>query len=121
MNNNNTIDGFIEESKNKRIILFGAGNEMQKCLETIVEKNHLEIDYVVDNDFRKWYSNIWGYEVKNPLALMKESKDEIVVLITSIYPFRIESQLKEMGIDNCFSSLLFIDEHINKEQFMVMF
>lgn len=120
MDKSNTLDNFLEQVKGKRVVLFGAGNEMLKCLETIIDCNNIKVDYIVDNDYRKWYSFLWGYEIKEPAVLKKENSDELVVLITSIYPFRIEEQLKQMNIKNYFSSLLFLEKHINQQQFIVM-
>ena len=94
---------------------------MINALELIINKHQIYVDYVVDNDFRKWYSNIWGYEVKEPSALMEEDSDNLVVLITSIYPLRIEEQLKNMNIKNYYSSLLFLETYIGRQQFAVFF
>lgn len=121
MNSNNTVENFLNVVKNKRLILFGAGNECLNCLETIIEANKIDIDYIVDNDYRKWYSKIWGYEIKEPTVLCEEEKENIVVLITSMYPLRIERQLKKIGICHIYASLLFLDRHINQQQFMVFF
>lgn len=122
MDKNNTFENFLcELEKGKKLVVFGAGgSEMLNCLETMLEPNNIKISYMVDNDYRKWNSKLWGYDVKEPRALEKENKDDLVVLVTSIYPLRIEKQLNDMGITNCYSSLLFIERHIGKQQFIVM-
>lgn len=121
MDSNNTIDNFIKTAKDKKVVLFGAGNQLLNVLETITDVNNITPDYIVDNDFRKWYSNIWGYEIKEPLVLLDEDMDNLVVLITSMYPLRIEEQLKKMGVKHYYSSLLFLEKHIGQQQFIVLF
>lgn len=121
MDSNNTIQNFLNAVKNKKLILFGAGNEMVECIERVIETNNVDISYIVDNDYRKWYSKVYGYEIREPAVLEEENKEQIVVLITSIYPLRIEKQLKRMGIFNSFSSLLFLERHINQQQFIILF
>ena len=122
---NNTKGNFLKlAQEGKRIILFGAGNEMVKAMEKIIYPNHLTVDYMVDNDFRKWYTKYFDIEIKEPTCLDSEDMDNIIVLITSIYPYRIEKQLNRLGGGGTkyyFSSLLFMEEHIGNEQFMLFF
>lgn len=117
---NNTLDNFLQCIPNKKVVMFGAGREMTICLDEIIDLYQISVEYVVDNDFRKWYTNFCGYEIREPEYLQQEAKD-VVVLITSIYPFRIENQLIRMGIKFYFSSLLFLERHIGKQQFVVYF
>lgn len=105
----------------RKLILFGAGAEMEKSMKHIIGPAQLKADYIVDNDFRKWYSRYFGMQIKEPDCLREEDPEHIVVLITSVYPYRIEKQLKRLGIKYYFSSLLFLEEHIGKYQFMVTF
>lgn len=118
---NNTLENFLQCIPNKKLVLFGAGNEMTVCLDKIIDAYHLNVEYLVDNDFRKWYTNYYGYEVREPQYLAREGIDAVVVLITSMFPFRIEQQLIRMGIKYYFSSLLFLERHMGKQQFIVYF
>lgn len=118
---NNTLDNFLQCIQNKKLVLFGAGNEMAVCLDKIIDAYHLNIEYIVDNDFRKWYTNYYGHEIREPKCLIRDNIDNIIVLITSMYPFRIEQQLIGMGIKYYFSSLLFLERHMGKQQFIVYF
>ena len=119
---NNTEHNFMQcVESGKKLILFGAGAEMKKAMELLIEPYSLKAAYVADNDFRKWYSRYCGIEIKEPACLEKEDAEEIVVLITSMYPYRIEKQLNRMGIKYYYSSLLFIEEHMGKQNFIFMF
>lgn len=118
---NNNLENFLCCIKDKKLVLFGAGNEMRECLDKIIDKYKMNVEYVVDNDFRKWYSNYLGYEIREPKCLIQDNLDGVVVLITSMYPFRIEQQLIRMGIKFYFSSLLFLERHMGKQQFIVYF
>lgn len=118
----NTEENFLScVREGKKIVLFGAGAEMTKTMNRIIQANQLNVAYVVDNDYRKWYSRCFGIEVKEPKCLLEESIENTVVLITSVYPYRIEKQLHSLGIRYYYSSLLFIEEQIGKQQFMVTF
>ena len=117
---NNTLENFLHCCRNRKLVLFGAGNEMHRAFSVFLECTDLRPAYIVDNDFRKWYSRILGYEVYEPSILREESLDELVVLITSIYPYRIKDQIERMrtGI-TYYSSLLFVEPMLGKYQFMV--
>lgn len=118
---NNTIDNFLQCASGKKLVLFGAGAEMNRALPLFIEKNNLVPEYLVDNDFRKWYSRIYGYKICEPEVLRTEDKKNLIVLITSIYPFRIKEQIEHLGVIHYYSSLLFIEHTMGKRQFMVTF
>jgi len=117
----NTIDSFLQCVKSKKLVLFGAGAEMNRALPLFIEKNGLIPKYLLDNDFRKWYSHLYGYKIYEPEILRDEDKNNLVVLITSIYPFRIKEQIERLGVIHYYSSLLFVEPMMGKHQFMVTF
>ncbi len=117
----NTIDGFLECLKNRKLVLFGAGEEMRGALLQFRETPEFCPAYVVDNDFRRWYSRYLGYEILAPEALNGENKDDSLVLITSQYPYRIKEQIERMGMIHYYSSYLFIEPRINNLNFLVRF
>ena len=116
---NNTFDHFISCVDGRKLILFGSGDEMKRSITTFLDEHQLKIDYLIDNDFRLWYSKIYGYTVHEPKVLLDERSDEVVLLITSLYPFRIKEQLHRLGVHNYFSSILFVEEKIGWRQFLV--
>lgn len=118
----NTEELFLKSVKGKKIVLFGTSIQMIEAIRCFLRPHDLfdSICYAVDNDYRKWYSNWFGIEIREPDCLKTES-EEIIVLITSQYPFRIEKQLLSYGIMDYFSFHLFLEEHIGKYQFMVTF
>lgn len=118
---NNTIDCFLECCWQKKLILFGAGDEMARALPLFVERYGLIPAYCVDNDFRKWYGDIFGIKVFEPQLLRTEDANNTVVLITSVYPYRIAQQIQTMGIKNYFSSVLFLEDKIEKVFFNLKF
>jgi FlaA1/EpsC-like NDP-sugar epimerase len=118
---NNTVDNFLRSAYCRKLVLFGAGNQMRRAYELFLDPNDLSPDYIVDNDFRLWNSSIFGCRVCEPSVLRDENPDEIVILITSLYPFRIKPQVERMGIYNYFASSLFVEPMIGARQFMVTF
>lgn len=119
----NTEENFIRETENKKIIIFGTSVQMQDAIINFLRPRGLysRIEYAVDNDFHKWYTNWGGIKIKEPITLKNENSEDVVVLICSQYPFRIEQQLLAYGITNYYSYHLFIEEHIGRYQFMVTF
>jgi FlaA1/EpsC-like NDP-sugar epimerase len=118
---NNTVDGFLECLGNKKLILFGAGEEMRNALSQFRETPAFRPAYAVDNDFRMWYSRYLGYEVHAPEVLNGEDKAASVILITSLYAYRIKEQLERMGMVHYYSSHLFIESKIDTLNFLVRF
>ncbi len=100
---NNSLENFLQCVQNKKLVLFGAGNELGVCFDKVIDAYHLDIEYIVDNDFRKWYTDYFGYEIREPQCMVRDDCNDMVVLITSIYPFRIEQQLIGMGIKYYYS------------------
>jgi hypothetical protein len=120
---NNTLENFLRCVKTKKLVLFGCGAEMNRALSLFIDCNGLAPEYAVDNDFRKWYNRQYmhGIQVLQPDILADEDKEKTLVLITSIYPYRIKPQIERYGILYYYSSLLFIEPHIGKRQFMLNF
>jgi FlaA1/EpsC-like NDP-sugar epimerase len=116
---NNTFESFLYCVGTKKLVLFGAGDEMARTFSMFLDCNNLRPAYIVDNDYRKWYSRIFGYKICEPAVLREESAEEVVVLITSLYPYRIKEQLEHLGVLHYYSSLLFIEGNIGKTQFLV--
>jgi len=118
---NNNQSEFLKEVKGKKLVLFGASEQMKESLKKFINPNGLSVAYAVDNDYRLWYSTVFGIDIYEPERLKTEDPDNLVVLITSRYPFRIEKQIKTYGINTYYSWHLFLEEHIGRYQFMVFF
>ncbi|MDR2554230.1 MAG: hypothetical protein LBC64_02270 [Fibromonadaceae bacterium] len=118
---NNSIDDFLLNAKDKKLVIFGAFLEGEKALKTICEPNNIIPAYFVDNDFRKHYGCFWGYKIYEPSVLIAENKENTIVLIATQTPFRIKDQIERMGVIHYYSSLLFIEPVINKRQILITF
>lgn len=108
---------FEEQSKGKKIFVFGVGYGMDYFLRNCCD--NIEIYGVLDNDRHKqhqklgWYcSEAWQTEYENiiiqePDILNTYKPQDIVVLITSAnYYQSIIEQLQQEGIDNVFLLLM---------------
>jgi FkbM family methyltransferase len=102
---------FIEESKDNKIILFGAsafGQKVFKCLSSY----GLCIDCFCDNDKNKWNSQYCGLKVISPETLSRQEKTLKIVVSSECFE-EINIQLKEMGFVNIFFfSSYFLYEHL---------
>ena len=83
-------------SKQKKLILFGAGAGGVRTLSLYL-KNY-EVSYFCDNDSQKWGKTVMGFPVYPPDKLFEEDPKRIVVLITSFYFYDILRQLMDMNI-----------------------
>lgn len=83
--------------KNKKFILFGAGNMCRNYMKCYGEK--YPPLFTCDNNPKLWGTMFEGLEVKDPEELKKLPKDCCVV-ICNIYYREIEAQLREMGVEN---------------------
>lgn len=78
-------------------VLFGAGN---MCRNYMINygKDYPPL-FTCDNNSANWGKTFEGLEVKNPEELKNLPKDT-AVLICNVYYREIESQLRDMGIEN---------------------
>jgi len=86
----------IKNILSKNIIIFGAGSSGVKTMKTL-KAFQLDLKYYSDNVKSKWNNKLKGIEVINPLKLI-ETKDENVVIISSIYEQEIKEQLLSYGL-----------------------
>lgn len=85
----------------KKIVLFGSGQQAQYFLTHEEEKYRPA--YIVDNDAKKWGKMLDGIVIENPKTLLKESGENVSVIIANIYWEEISRQLDEMGIEDYYS------------------
>lgn len=97
-----TWEEFEEAIKRKKLIIFGAGS----ALDDIFSKYDDDIEYIVDNDEKKWQCTYQGVNIYSPAKLKEENVEEIIVLISSVFVKSISEQLKEYGCNNIFSKRL---------------
>lgn len=88
----------FEETDGKSIVLFGTGNMIHDYLQKADEK--FKPDFYVDNDSRKWGTELGGTPVKNPEVLKTIPIEKLHVVICNNYFREIGSQLRAMGIEN---------------------
>jgi len=92
------FEWFLDGLAGKSIVVFGAGKMLEYYLDH--EGKKYPPEFAVDNDEKKWGSNVKGIPVKQPQSILAIPKDNLRLLICSIYYREIAKQLREMGIDN---------------------
>ena len=110
----NTFKSFFEFSKNRKLVLFGAGDKSTVCIKEFLDPNGLEVNYIIDNDFRLWHSKHMGFNIYPVTQILKEPKDSYVILITLDKPYRIAAYLEDLQVGNYFSSHLFLEPYFEK-------
>ena len=86
---------FNNHAKDRRLIIFGAGNSAKKFISLYAHE--YKIEFIVDNDPKLWGKYLNGIPVFHIAKLKEFSSDEIVVLICG--PFNImRHELVALGI-----------------------
>jgi len=94
----------LKNSKDKKFLVFGAGDSLRIWLERYGLKSQTE--FIFDNDPLKWGTEAYDLPIRNPAELPKLIKENTRVLIASIYHKKIAEQLRKMGIEDFY---IFID------------
>lgn len=77
----------------KKVIIFGASENAKRLLAN----NNIVVEYFVDNDDKKWGGTFLNHFIKAPDILLNEKKDNIYIIVASIYYPEIAEQLKKLG------------------------
>lgn len=83
----------LTKIKKRKIVFFGTGSACMKIIECFP----LDISFFVDNDANKWDQKIQMLNIHSPSKLMKESKDDLAIIVVSQYYPEISNQLEKMG------------------------
>lgn len=78
----------------KTYVIFGAGKAGLDLIRVFPSK------YIVDNDPAKWGTYYKGILICSPEQLVQEEKEQVRILIASMYFPQIQSQLDAMGFEN---------------------
>jgi FkbM family methyltransferase len=81
---------------NKKLVLFGAGEIAASAIVLYLEK--YDIQYICDNDSRKWGSEFMGIEVCPPSKLLTENNQDVLVMVATKYRAEIVVWLLEHNI-----------------------
>jgi lipopolysaccharide cholinephosphotransferase len=94
----------LREIKNKKVLIFGAGDSLRIWLERYSEG--LEVMCAFDNSPAKWNSIAYGVPVRSPDDLPKLFNENTRLIIASVYYKEISKQIEKMGITDYY---IFID------------
>lgn len=94
--------------KKKSILIFGTG-DFGQIITDFLNRIGLSPTYYLDNDKRKWGGIFNSKPIESPEILNCENKDNILILIASMYFKEISIQLKEMGFKENYNFLYALD------------
>ncbi|MCM3338753.1 CatB-related O-acetyltransferase [Paenibacillus sp. MER TA 81-3] len=86
-----------EQLMNKNIIIFGTGKG-GRLTHFVLKTMGYSITYFVDNDQSTWNKSLLGNTIHSPASLLNEQKDNVIVLVASMYHQDISEQLVSMGL-----------------------
>jgi len=92
----NNFYNIVPHLKNKKIVLFGTSQGAQDVC-SILNSFSLEVEYLVDNNPKKHGCFLVSKKITSPEELLKENKDDLIILIASMADKEISLQLEEMG------------------------
>ncbi|MDD1503982.1 glycosyltransferase family 8 protein [Lysinibacillus sp. CNPSo 3705] len=78
-----------------KLILFGTGS----YAERIVKKLPFEVVYFIDNNQLKHGTLFLDKQINKPDEILSENKDDIAIIIASMYTKEIGNQLKKLGFE----------------------
>lgn len=99
------INAYLER---KKIVFFGAGQYSVAAIRNIQP----QISYFCDNSPSKQGSTFLGVPVYHPDKLLKEARDETLIIINAEYYREIAKQLFDMGFRNIYSDMY---KHANEK------
>ncbi|MFD2671979.1 polysaccharide pyruvyl transferase family protein [Marinicrinis sediminis] len=91
-----------EEWRSKKIVVFGTGLRAKEFMMEVQP----QIEFFVDNDKGKWGSSFLNYSVLHPNQVLSIPKNEVFIIIASMYYDEISHQLNEMDL---FEGVHFVD------------
>ena len=97
INLKNVTEEMLETSmpinlENKKVVIFGAGNAGKEFIELFPHK----CEYIIDNDSTKWGTTMAGLPIYGIQKIENEKKDELFVIVTSMYYEEISGQLRDI-------------------------
>lgn len=95
------INDFINIYKqNKLLVLFGA-SELGKRTYRMLVKENIKVNLFCDNDCNKWNNDLFGVKIVSPHDI-PDQRDDVIILITSMYYDEIRKQLVNLGFNNIY-------------------
>ncbi len=82
----------------KKVILFGAGNELKNVLKYL-NRNHVKVIAIVDNDPNKRGMKIGNIRVLSP-QFLKQAKFDAILITSSAFYKEIGEDLRRMKVKN---------------------
>lgn len=107
-----TVKRLEKQTRNKKIICFGAGNNCEGVLRKVSDlKLEKRVSYIVDNNSEKWGTRkkilAEEFEIKGSEALREENWTESVVLMMIVSYKEPLKQLQEMGLGEDMTVILY--------------
>lgn len=90
----------IDILRNKKVILFGAGELGGTIYKMLLENYGIFPKYFVDNNSKLWGTTYEETPVLRPSQLSKEVKSNLMIVISSSFYSEIATQLEELGYRN---------------------
>jgi len=88
------IKDITKKADNKRVVFFGTG----KMAETLKKAIPVHVEYYVDNDEKKHNTMIDNTIIKDPNVILYENRDDVLIIVASMYIDQISMQLEKMGL-----------------------
>jgi coenzyme F420-reducing hydrogenase beta subunit/polysaccharide pyruvyl transferase WcaK-like protein len=88
------LESVVNKMRDKNVIFFGTG----KMSRVLTKNLPIEILYYLDNDKKKQDKEFCDSIIKRPDSILNENKENIFIVVSSMYYDEISQQLKNMGL-----------------------
>lgn len=97
------IDDGLNIYKERKVILFGAGNCGMRIKAELERVGGVKINCFCDNDSGKWGTTMEGLAVISPSELQQVYNEETLIQISSAFSKQIEAQLRSLHMESFIS------------------
>lgn len=110
-----TMENFKKMIRNKKTVIFGAGEYCMRFLNRLDEEDMAYIGCVVDNDKDKQGNSIFGIQIYSPdiLASM-DPESTLVVIAIEISIAEIYKQISDIGAFNIMAARILINDILSQ-------
>lgn len=94
----NNLQQMIEQKlfNDKFIVIFGT-SKISSMIMCYLKENSININSIIDNDSSRHGCMIMNVEVNSPEKILRDFKDEAIILVASSYQNNMIDQLEQMG------------------------
>lgn len=89
----------VLKKKEKKVIVFGGSSAYKDFVQPVLKYYDIKPEYIIDNDKKKIGTSIEGVNILPVETILTENKEEILIIIASMFGKEIKEQLEQLGFE----------------------